>query len=122
MGGDLQFERYAAHGRCMSMSNLAKTMPVTEATPFACPTCSAQYKLVRVETNEILPDQQLTCRLPLTPRGISGQSEVRGNTVRGNPERVGGTRPGHPSSLQLLVAKDAPPWHPASHMRVARLK
>ena len=37
-------------------------MPVTEVTPFACPNCGAQYKLVRVETNEILPDRQLTCR------------------------------------------------------------
>ena len=35
------------------MSSLANTMPVTEATPFACPNCGAQYKLVRVETNEI---------------------------------------------------------------------
>ena len=33
-----------------------------ECLPFACPNCGAQYKLVRVETNEILPDQQLTCR------------------------------------------------------------
>jgi hypothetical protein len=38
------------------MSSLANTMPVTEATPFACPNCGAQYKLVRVETNETLPD------------------------------------------------------------------
>ena len=30
-------------------------MPVTEATPFDCPNCGAQYKLVRVETNETLP-------------------------------------------------------------------
>ena len=42
------------------MSSLANTMPVTEATPFDCPNCGAQYKLVRVETNETLPDQQLT--------------------------------------------------------------
>jgi predicted RNA-binding Zn-ribbon protein involved in translation (DUF1610 family) len=44
------------------MSSLANAMPVTEATPFDCPNCGAQYKLVRVETNETLPDQQLTCR------------------------------------------------------------
>jgi predicted RNA-binding Zn-ribbon protein involved in translation (DUF1610 family) len=44
------------------MSSLANTMPVTEATPFACPNCGAQYKLVRVETNETLPDQQVACR------------------------------------------------------------
>jgi len=25
-------------------------MPVTEATPFDCPNCGAQYKLVRVES------------------------------------------------------------------------
>jgi hypothetical protein len=28
----------------------------------------------------------------------------------------------HPSSLQLLVAKDPAPWHTASYMRLARLK
>ena len=28
----------------------------------------------------------------------------------------------HPSSLQLLVATDAAPWHPASYLRMARLK
>ena len=39
------------------MSSLANTMPVTEATPFDCPNCGAQYKLVRVETIETLPDQ-----------------------------------------------------------------
>ena len=44
------------------MSSLANTMSVTEATPFDCPNCGAQYKLVRVETNETLPDQQLACR------------------------------------------------------------
>ena len=44
------------------MSSLANTMPVTEATPFDCPNCGAQYKLVRVETNETLPDKQLACR------------------------------------------------------------
>jgi predicted RNA-binding Zn-ribbon protein involved in translation (DUF1610 family) len=37
-------------------------MPVTEATPFECPNCGAQYKLVRLETNEALPDQELACR------------------------------------------------------------
>jgi hypothetical protein len=37
-------------------------MPVTQATPFECPNCGAQYKLVRLETNEVLPDQQLACR------------------------------------------------------------
>jgi predicted RNA-binding Zn-ribbon protein involved in translation (DUF1610 family) len=37
-------------------------MPVAGTTPFDCPNCGAQYKLVRVETDENLPDQQLTCR------------------------------------------------------------
>jgi DNA-directed RNA polymerase subunit RPC12/RpoP len=37
-------------------------MPVTEATPFECLNCGAQYKLVRIETNETLPDQHLACR------------------------------------------------------------
>jgi hypothetical protein len=42
--------------------DLANIMPVTKATPFECPNCAAQYKLVRIETNETLPDQQLGCR------------------------------------------------------------
>jgi hypothetical protein len=37
-------------------------MPVTQATPFFRPTCGAEYKLVRVETKEAVPDQQITCR------------------------------------------------------------
>jgi DNA-directed RNA polymerase subunit RPC12/RpoP len=37
-------------------------MPVTQATPFRCSTCSAEYKLVRVETKELVPDQQISCR------------------------------------------------------------
>jgi hypothetical protein len=37
-------------------------MPVTQATPFFCPTYGAKYKLVRVETKEAVPDQQITCR------------------------------------------------------------
>ena len=37
-------------------------MPVTQATPFQYPTCGAEYKLVRVETKEVVPDQQITCR------------------------------------------------------------
>ena len=44
------------------MSNQAAAMSVAGVTPFACPNCGAQYKLVRVETNEALPDQQLACR------------------------------------------------------------
>ena len=28
-------------------------MPVTQATPFRCSTCSAEYKLVRVETKDL---------------------------------------------------------------------
>jgi hypothetical protein len=49
-------------------------MPVTQATPFQCSSCGAEYKLVRVETKGIVPDQQLICRKcgsPL-PRGESG--------------------------------------------------
>ena len=34
-------------------------MPVTQATPFHCPTCSAEYKLVRVETKQLVPDRQI---------------------------------------------------------------
>jgi DNA-directed RNA polymerase subunit RPC12/RpoP len=35
-------------------------MPVTQATPFRCSTCGAEYKLVRVETKELV--QQISCR------------------------------------------------------------
>ena len=37
-------------------------MPVTQATPFCCPTYGAEYKLVRVETKELVPDEQISCR------------------------------------------------------------
>ena len=43
------------------MSNLANAMSVAGVTPFDCPNCGAQYKLVRVETDDALPDQQLAC-------------------------------------------------------------
>jgi hypothetical protein len=43
------------------MSNSANTMPSIGATPFECPNCGTRYKLVRVETDEALPDHQLTC-------------------------------------------------------------
>jgi hypothetical protein len=46
----------------VSMSNLVSTMSVNGVTPFDCPNCGAQYKLVRVETETALPDEQLTCR------------------------------------------------------------
>jgi DNA-directed RNA polymerase subunit RPC12/RpoP len=42
-------------------------MPITQATPFQCPTCGAEYKLVRVETKETVPDQQITCRKCSSP-------------------------------------------------------
>ena len=49
-------------------------MPVTRATPFQCPTCGAKYKLVRVETKELVPDQQMTCRRCGSPlRGGEGR-------------------------------------------------
>jgi len=37
-------------------------MPVTQAVPFQCPACGADYKLVRVETKEIVADRQMACR------------------------------------------------------------
>ena len=33
-------------------------MPVTQAVPFQCPTCGAEYKLVRVETKEAVLDNK----------------------------------------------------------------
>ena len=56
------------------MSNLANTMPVTGVTPFDCPNCGAQYKLVRVETDTALPDEQLACcKCDGTLRGRQGK-------------------------------------------------
>jgi DNA-directed RNA polymerase subunit RPC12/RpoP len=37
-------------------------MPVTQATPVHCAICGAEYKLVRVETKELVPYQQISCR------------------------------------------------------------
>jgi DNA-directed RNA polymerase subunit RPC12/RpoP len=32
-----------------------------EATPYACPTCGAEYKVVRVEAKTMVPEGRLTC-------------------------------------------------------------
>ena len=40
------------------MSNQATAMSVAGVMPFDCPNCGAPYKLVRVETDEALPDEQ----------------------------------------------------------------
>ena len=37
-------------------------MPITGTTPFECPNCGAQYKLVRLETETALADHKITCR------------------------------------------------------------
>jgi hypothetical protein len=37
-------------------------MPVTQAMPFCCPTCAAEYKLAQIETKEPVSDQQIACR------------------------------------------------------------
>jgi predicted RNA-binding Zn-ribbon protein involved in translation (DUF1610 family) len=39
-----------------------RVMPLTSTTPFECPNCGAQYKLVRVETETALPEQKIACR------------------------------------------------------------
>jgi predicted RNA-binding Zn-ribbon protein involved in translation (DUF1610 family) len=44
------------------MSNQATAMTVAGVTPFECPNCGAQYKIVRVETDGAVPEGQLTCR------------------------------------------------------------
>src|ERR1700722_14658254 len=36
-------------------------MPTDEATPYACPTCGAEYKVVRVEAKTMVPEGRLTC-------------------------------------------------------------
>jgi predicted RNA-binding Zn-ribbon protein involved in translation (DUF1610 family) len=69
------------------MSSLANTMPVTEATPFACPNCGAQYKLVRVETDRALPNEELPCRNCGEPlNGREGKFVLKYFLV-GNPRR-----------------------------------
>ena len=37
-------------------------MPVTQATPFCCPNCAAEYKLVQVETKEPVTARLVACR------------------------------------------------------------
>jgi hypothetical protein len=46
-------------------------MPVTQATPFSCPNCAAEYKLVQVETKAPVSARQMACRKcgGLLPRG-----------------------------------------------------
>jgi hypothetical protein len=34
---------------------------MNEATPFACPTCSAEYKVVRLEAKPTVPEGRLAC-------------------------------------------------------------
>jgi hypothetical protein len=36
-------------------------MPKNEATLFACPTCGAEYKVMRVEAKTTMPEGRLTC-------------------------------------------------------------
>jgi uncharacterized Zn-finger protein len=77
------------------------TMPVTEATPFACPNCGAQYKLVRVETNETRP---LVESSPISPGrichcrcGLRCRSHPRSCSRKRRPSR-------HPQ-LSLAIAQ-----------------
>jgi predicted RNA-binding Zn-ribbon protein involved in translation (DUF1610 family) len=39
----------------------ADATPMDEATPYACPTCGAEYKVVRVEAKTMVPEGRLTC-------------------------------------------------------------
>ena len=41
--------RVICRPKSLSILKQATAMPVTEVTPFACPNCGAQYKLVRVD-------------------------------------------------------------------------
>ena len=36
-------------------------MPMSEAAPFACPNCGADYEVVRVEAPAVMPEGRLTC-------------------------------------------------------------
>jgi hypothetical protein len=36
-------------------------MAMNNATPFACPTCGADYEIVRVEAPAAIPEGRLTC-------------------------------------------------------------
>ena len=42
-------------------SYAADATPMDEATPYACPTCGAEYKVVRVEAKTMVPEGRLTC-------------------------------------------------------------
>jgi predicted RNA-binding Zn-ribbon protein involved in translation (DUF1610 family) len=69
------------------MSNQATAMSVTGVTPFECPNCGAQYKLVRVETDRALPNEELPCRNCGEPlNGREGKFVLKYFLV-GNPRR-----------------------------------
>jgi predicted RNA-binding Zn-ribbon protein involved in translation (DUF1610 family) len=36
-------------------------MAMDKAKPYACPTCGAEYKVVRVEEKTMMPEGSLTC-------------------------------------------------------------
>jgi predicted RNA-binding Zn-ribbon protein involved in translation (DUF1610 family) len=38
-----------------------QAMPMANATPFACPTCGADYEVVRVAAPAAMPEGRLTC-------------------------------------------------------------
>lgn len=46
---------------CGSVTLFAMTTN-SPITPFDCPSCGAQYKLVRTEAGAVLVDRQITCR------------------------------------------------------------
>jgi hypothetical protein len=68
-------------------------VPVTHAIPFQCPTCCAEYKLVRFESKEAVPDQQITCRKCRGPLpGSEGHLILRYFLVDRGRRRASGAR------------------------------
>jgi len=76
---------------------------VTQATPFCCPNCAAEYKLVQVETKEPVSARQMACRKcgALLPRAEGylvlryfllahrARRRVRGSLTKDRPKNNG---------------------------------
>ena len=52
---------FYAKGGCLALPSggsyaAERKTPMDEATPYACPTCGAEYKVVRVEAKTMVPE------------------------------------------------------------------
>ena len=81
-----------------------------EATPFACPTCGAAYKVVRVEAKMNGDEGQLACDGPLRGAEValcSNTSALAGHNVTlcGHANGVGGEHPPRIGAARRLLRR-----------------